>query len=105
VATGAATGASRVPSCSSAVLALYEEPQRLVLDATTFRQFRELLGPVDPAGLDAVNARMKTMPTTVVSTTLAGAPDWPDATVEHGDAVDVVARLKRESDLPLRSHA
>lgn len=60
---------------------------------------------MDPAGLDAVNARMKTMPTTVVSTTLAGAPDWSDATVEHGDAVDVVARLKRESDLPLRSHA
>ena len=30
--------------------------------------------------------------------------DWPDATVVSGDAVDVVARLKEESDVPLRSH-
>ena len=35
----------------------------------------------------------------------AGGPlDWPDATVVSGDAVDVVARLKAESDVPLRSH-
>ena len=35
----------------------------------------------------------------------AGRPlDWPDATVVSGDAVDVVARLKEESDVPLRSH-
>jgi hypothetical protein len=30
--------------------------------------------------------------------------DWPDATVVSGDAVDVVARLKEESEVPLRSH-
>jgi dihydrofolate reductase len=41
---------------------------------------------------------------TVVSTTLDGPLDWPDATVVGGDAVDVVARLKQESDVPLRSH-
>ena len=34
----------------------------------------------------------------------AATGDWPDATVAHGDAVDVVARLKEESDVPLRSH-
>jgi dihydrofolate reductase len=39
-----------------------------------------------------------------VSTTLKGPLDWPDATVVSGDAVDVVARLKEESDVPLRSH-
>jgi dihydrofolate reductase len=44
------------------------------------------------------------MPATVVSTTLKGSLDWPDATVVSGDAVDVVARLKQESDVPLRSH-
>ena len=44
------------------------------------------------------------MPATVVSTTLEGPLDWPDATVASGDAVDVVARLKEESDVPLRSH-
>jgi dihydrofolate reductase len=44
------------------------------------------------------------MPATVVSTTLEEPLDWPDATVVSGDAVDVVARLKEESDVPLRSH-
>jgi dihydrofolate reductase len=43
-------------------------------------------------------------PATVISTTLEGPLDWPDATVVSGDAVDVVARLKEQSDLPLRSH-
>jgi dihydrofolate reductase len=47
---------------------------------------------------------MKTMPTTVVSTSLDGPLDWPDATLVDGDAVDVVARLKEESPVPLRSH-
>jgi dihydrofolate reductase len=40
----------------------------------------------------------------VVSSTLEGALDWPDANVVSGDAVDVVARLKEESEVPLRSH-
>jgi dihydrofolate reductase len=44
------------------------------------------------------------MPTTVLSSTLEGPLDWPDATVVSGDAVDVVTRLKEESDVPLRSH-
>ena len=30
--------------------------------------------------------------------------DWPDATVVSGDAVNIVARLKQESEVPLRSH-
>jgi hypothetical protein len=41
----------------------------------------------------------------VVSKTLEGPLDWPDGTVESGDAADIVARLKEESDVPLRSHA
>ena len=40
----------------------------------------------------------------VVSRTLEGPLDWPDATLVSGDAVDVVARLKAESAVPLRSH-
>ena len=47
---------------------------------------------------------MRSLPATVVSTTLEGSLDWPDATVVGGDAVDVVARLKEESEVPLRSH-
>ena len=40
----------------------------------------------------------------MVSSTLEGPLDWPDATVVRGDAVDVVARLKEKSGVPLRSH-
>jgi dihydrofolate reductase len=47
---------------------------------------------------------MRNLPATVVSTTLKEPLDWPDATVVSGDVVDVVARLKEESDVPLRSH-
>lgn len=87
-------------------LAQYREPQRLVLGATTFRQFMQLLGPDagGPTELDPVNAAMRDLPTTVVSSTLSGDLDWPDVTVVPGDGVDVVARIKRESDVPLRSH-
>jgi dihydrofolate reductase len=53
---------------------------------------------------DPVNTRMRNLPTTVVSTTLEGPLNWPNATVVSGDAVDVVARLKEESGVPLRSH-
>jgi dihydrofolate reductase len=87
-------------------LAQYEVEQRLVLGANTFRLFLELLGPgtAESEADDPVNTRMKHLPTTVVSTTLDGPFDWPAATVARGDAVDVVARLKEESDVPLRSH-
>jgi dihydrofolate reductase len=86
-------------------LAQYDVEQRMVLGANTFRQFLQLLGSSTEASeLDPINARMRSMPTTVVSTTLDGPLDWPDATLVSGDAVDVVARLKEESEVPLRSH-
>ena len=83
-------------------LAMYAAEQRMVLGANTFRQFAEILGSI--TDLDPVNTAMMNMPTTVVSTTLEGPLDWPDATLVSGDAVDVVARLKEVSDVPLRSH-
>ena len=86
-------------------LASYSEEQRLVLGANTFRQFAELLGSSTAGSKvdDPVNLRMRNLPTTVVSTTLQGPLDWPDATLADGDAVDVVARLKEKSKIPLRS--
>jgi dihydrofolate reductase len=87
-------------------LALYGEEQRMVLGANTFRQFVQVLGPSTEESevSDPVNTRMRSLPTTVVSTTLEGPLDWPNATLVSGDAVDVVARLKEESEVPLRSH-
>jgi dihydrofolate reductase len=84
-------------------LALYRADQRLVLGANTFRDFLELL-PAGTEESDPLAHRMRSMPTTVISSTLEGPFDWPDATLESGDAVDIVARLKAESPVPLRSH-
>ncbi|HEX6447086.1 MAG TPA: dihydrofolate reductase family protein [Streptosporangiales bacterium] len=87
-------------------LALYETEQRMVFGAKTYRQFVRLLGEnTEETGVgDPWVARMRSMPTTVVSTTLKAPLDWPNATLARGDAVDVVARLKEESEVPLRSH-
>ncbi len=82
------------------------EPQRMVLGGTTFREFVQMLpaGAVGPDDDDPAPWLMRNLPTTVVSTTVEDGLDWPDATVVRGDAVEVVARLKEESDVPLRSH-
>ena len=87
-------------------LASFDTPHRMVFGATTFRQFVEMLATSTEESevRDPWVTRMVNMPATVVSTTLDEPLDWPDATVARGDAVDVVARLKEESDVPLRSH-
>jgi dihydrofolate reductase len=87
-------------------LALYDEEQRMVFGANTYRQFvRMLASSTEESEVgDPWVTRMRSMPATVVSTTLEEPLDWPDATVVRGDAVDVVARLKEESEVPLRSH-
>jgi len=87
-------------------LALYGSEQRMVFGANTYRLFAQMLAEsTDESDVrDPWVTRMRHLPATVVSSTLAAPLDWPDATVACGDAVDVVAALKRESDVPLRSH-
>src|ERR687889_141244 len=87
-------------------LSLYDHEQRMVFGANTFRQFGEMLASSTEESevRDPWVTRMRSLPATVVSTTLEGPLDWPDATLVSGDAVDVVARFKEESEVPLRSH-
>lgn len=88
-------------------LALYGEEQRMVFGANTYRSFARILASSAEGSEvhDPWVTRMRSLPATVVSTTLKGSLDeWPHADVVHGDAVDVVARLKKESEVPLRSH-
>jgi dihydrofolate reductase len=86
-------------------LALYEAEQRMIFGANTYRAFTQILASgTEESVHDPWVTRMRSLPATVVSTTLDGPLDWPDATVVSGDAVDVVTRLKEESDVPLRSH-
>jgi dihydrofolate reductase len=87
-------------------LRVYSTEHRMVFGATTMRLNLEMLGPnTEGAGVaDPWVDRMRSMETTVISSTLEGPLDWPNVTVLGGDAVDVVTRLKAESDVPLRSH-
>jgi dihydrofolate reductase len=87
-------------------LALYGAEQRMVFGANTYRAFARMLASSTEESevRDPWVTKMWNMPATVVSNTLEGPLDWPDATIVRGDAVDVVARLKEESDVPLRSH-
>jgi RibD C-terminal domain len=87
-------------------LALYDAEQRMVFGANTYRAFARLLAASTEESevRDPWVTRIRSLPATVVSTTLEGPLDWPNATVVSGNAVDVVARLKEESEVPLRSH-
>jgi dihydrofolate reductase len=87
-------------------LALYSEDQRMVFGANTYRLFTEILASStgESEVRDPWVTRMVTLPAIMVSSTLEGPLDWEDATVVSGDAVDVVSRLKEESEVPLRSH-
>jgi len=87
-------------------LALYDVEQRMIFGANTYRAFAHMLASSTEESevRDPWVARMRNLPATVVSTTLEGPLDWPDATVVSGDAAEVVARLKEESEVPLRSH-
>jgi dihydrofolate reductase len=98
--------ARRSPELLDHRLAAYGEEQRMVFGANTYRAFAQMLASSTEESEvhDAWVTRMRSMPATVVSTTLKGPLDWPDATVVSGDAVDIVARLKEESKVPLRSH-
>jgi len=87
-------------------LAVYGPEQRMVFGANTYREFVEMLGwsTEESDVRDSWVTRMVGMPATVVSSTLDEPLAWPNATVASGDGVDIVARLKEESAVPLRSH-
>lgn len=78
----------------------------MVFGANTYRAFSQMLaaGTEESEVRDPWVTRMINLPATVVSATLEEPLDWADATVASGDAVEVVARLKEESAVPLRSH-
>jgi dihydrofolate reductase len=78
----------------------------MVFGANTYRLFAQMLASstAESDVRDPWVTRMRNLPATVVSSTLEAPLDWPDATIARGDGVDIVARLKEESEVPLRSH-
>ena len=87
-------------------LAAYDGEQRMVFGRTTYEAFAQMLA-ASSEGDDVRDPwvdRMRRLPTYVVSSTLSEPLDWPDATVLAGDPVETVAKLKEDSEVPLRSH-
>ncbi|GAA2158420.1 MULTISPECIES: dihydrofolate reductase family protein [Glycomyces] len=82
----------------------YSEDQRLVLGATTFRNTARMFAEAPDEIGDAWAQRYRELPATIISSTLDDTLGWPDATIVSGDAVEIIARLKEESPVPLRSH-
>ena len=93
------------PELLARLLAQYDVDQRMIFGANTYRTWMKMMASIPDADLDPWGVRMRNLPATVISTTLQGPLDWPDATVVSGNAIDIVARLKKESRVPLRSHA
>src|ERR1700744_2005125 len=73
-------------------------PQRVLMGRLTYTALAGL--PVEHR--DEGYIRMAQLPTTVFSRTLTTA-EWPNATIESGDAVESVRALKSSSDVPLRT--
>ena len=85
---------------------LFDPEPRMVFGATTFRENAAiLLSGDDPYSQHEWNVRTLQAPATVISSTLTDTLGWPDATIVRGDAANVVARLKEESEVPIRSQA
>jgi dihydrofolate reductase len=78
----------------------FAQDQVLVFGATTFREFRQFVIEYDEPYYDSLNV----LPKIVFSSTLTEPLGWQNSTLINEDAVTAVERLKRETDVPLRSH-
>src|SRR5688500_18032568 len=75
-------------------LALYGAEQRMVFGANTYRAFARMLASSTEESevRDPWVTRMRSLPATVVATTLHERRNWPTPTGESRDDDDVVAR-------------
>lgn len=78
----------------------FAQDQVLVFGATTFRQFRKFVTLFDEPYYDSLNE----LPKIVFSSTLEEPLGWNNSTVIAEDAVTAIERLKRTTDVPMRSH-
>jgi dihydrofolate reductase len=79
----------------------FAQDQVLVFGATTFRQFSKFVTMFDEPYYDSLNE----LPKVVFSSTLdPKSPGWQNSTVINEDAVTAIERLKRTTDVPMRSH-
>lgn len=78
----------------------FQQDQVLVFGATTFRQFSKFVSMFDEPYYESLND----LPKIVFSSTLEEPLGWQNSTVLNEDAVTAIERLKRTTDVPMRSH-
>ncbi len=79
----------------------FEQDQVLVFGAQTFREFRKFVIEYDEPYYSSLNDLQKI----VFSSTIdKDEPGWQNSTVIDQDAVAAIERLKRTTDIPMRSH-
>ena len=78
----------------------FAQDQVLVFGATTFREFRKFVVEYDEPYYESLN----TLPKIVFSSTLEEPLGWSNSTLVTEDAVTAIERLKRETEVPMRSH-
>jgi dihydrofolate reductase len=78
----------------------FSQDQVLVFGATTFREFRKFVVEYDEPYYDSLND----LPKIVFSSTLQEPLGWQNSTLIAEDAVVAIGRLKRETEVPMRSH-
>src|SRR5262245_57064145 len=78
----------------------YAQNHVLVYGVTTFRAFRKFVVEYDEPYYDSLTA----LPKIVFSSTLSEPLGWSNSTVISEDVVTAMERLKRETDVPTRSH-
>jgi dihydrofolate reductase len=88
------------PELRAHLVRKFEADQVLVYGATTFREFREFVVDYDEPYYD----RLTELPKIVFSSTLEEPLGWANSTVLNEDAVVAIERLKRTTDIPMRSH-
>jgi dihydrofolate reductase len=78
----------------------FAQDQVLVFGATTFREFRKFVVEYDEPYYDSLTA----LPKIAFSRTLEEPLGWQNSTLITEDAVVAIERLKRETEVPMRSH-
>jgi dihydrofolate reductase len=79
----------------------FAQDQVLVLGAKTFKQFASFVTDYDEPYYDRLNE----LPKIVFSSTIDPQnPGWQNSTVLNEDAVTAIERLKRTTDIPMRTH-
>lgn len=78
----------------------FAQDQVLVFGATTFRQFSHFVKVYD----EPYYRSLDELPKIVFSSTLEEPLEWENFTLIAEDAVTAIERLKRTTDVPMRSH-